>query len=264
MGARGRAWMQGASYAWAMEAPLEPDGLAWTALLARWVEFAQAAKALPAEGEGARWRAAVPQVITLQAVAMALGEMARVPPEERALARDRAELLISGAVGALDRLWRGEPMPEPLLELAAQARAALEASAYPGLMALVCEGPGELVVPEYGWSQPGGTLLAMAPGTVALAGEVVALWSERPAPEIPGCRREPAARLRQLYRTFDDAGRWTGSFERPLEEELAAGMPMLLPFWLQGEAVAHPLHPAPQWLAMQRAAGISASGPAAR
>ncbi len=232
--------------------------MAWSALLARWVEYAQAAKALPQVGDGARWREAVPQVITLQSVTMALGDIARVHPEERALARDRAELLIAQACQELDRAWRGEPMPEELLALAQQARRALTAAAYPGLTEFVYQGAGEMVMPAIDIAAEGGTLLAMAPGTIALPGEVVALVAERAMPVIPWCRSGAAQELRQLYRAFDERGRWNGSFERAMEEELPAGMPMLLPFWLRGERIARVLHAPQEWLAMQRAAGIGA------
>ena len=39
---------------------LRPSDLTWTALLARWIEFAKASVALPDDAEGDRWRSSVP------------------------------------------------------------------------------------------------------------------------------------------------------------------------------------------------------------
>lgn len=240
---------------------LDADSLAWVALLAHWMEVARAARAPVAGEEGARWRAAVTHMIVLQALTFALRDIARVREADRAVARDRAAVQIREAAAALDALWRGEPMPEDLLELIEQAERAWRASAYPGLLELVWPGPGELVMPELvgegGADRPGGTLLALAPGTVVLPGEPVALVAERPMPEIPGTEVRPATELSQLYRTFDEEGRWTGSFRHPVDDDLPAGMPMLLPLWVQGESLARPMHSASEWLRMQRAAGIT-------
>jgi len=196
-----------------------------------------------------------------QALTFALRDIARVREADRAVARDRAAVQIREAAAALDALWRGEPMPEDLLERIEQAERAWRASAYPGLLELVWPGPGELVMPELvgegGADRPGGTLLALAPGTVVLPGEPVALVAERPMPEIPGTEARLATELSQLYRTFDEEGRWTGSFRHPVDDELPAGMPMLLPLWVQGEPLARPMHSASEWLRMQRAAGIT-------
>ncbi len=79
-----------------MSAPdAQADGdLTWPALLAQWTRFAQASVALPRTPTGDRWRAAVPAIIALQSLTHALGELHRLPPGERALALDRAEVLI--------------------------------------------------------------------------------------------------------------------------------------------------------------------------
>lgn len=248
------------------ERTLDADSLAWTALVAHWTGVAQAACVLPRDAEGDRWRAAVPHVIELQALAFALHDVQRVAAEERAFARDRAAVRIRAAAGALDALWRGEPMPDALLALMADAQRALRAAAHPGLVELVWRGPGAFVVPAAdesgGPETPGGTLLMMAPGTIALPGDPVAIVAERPLPRFAGVERiDPCEvpEMRQLYRTFDATGRWSGSFRQALDDELPAGMPMLVPLWVQGERVGHFTLNAAEWTALQRAAGIGSA-----
>ena len=72
----------------------DPRKLTWAALLARWVNFARSAVALPDDAQGRAWKSAVPDIIALQAVTMALGELDQLPTEERALGLDRAQVLI--------------------------------------------------------------------------------------------------------------------------------------------------------------------------
>lgn len=86
--------------------------LDWAALLARWMEFARASVALPDDAQGRRWRASISSIITLQAVTLALGELERLENEERAVAIDRASLLIERESQALDAAWDGTPSDE--------------------------------------------------------------------------------------------------------------------------------------------------------
>ena len=116
--------------------PLHPERLTWAVMLGRWVEFAKAAVALPGdemggvEGgkEGGRWRAAVPDVVGLQAVWFALGQMDELTEDERALGLDRAGVLIERHAGALRARWGGGKLPEALAELIDEAEAALAAA----------------------------------------------------------------------------------------------------------------------------------------
>ncbi|MBL9141069.1 MAG: hypothetical protein JNK53_04320 [Phycisphaerae bacterium] len=239
---------------------IDSDALAWTALLSHWTEYARAAMALPKDASGQRWRAAVPHVITLQALGYALDELARVPAEDRSLARDRAALAIRAAAQSLCELWGGEPLPDSLLTLVETTERSWRSSGLLALTELFWPGPEDLVMPSLpepgGVDTPGGTLLAMAPGTVVLAGEPVAIFADRPAPQVDGAVRRPVAELTQLFRTFDAAGRWTGTVRVPVDAEAPHGVPLLVPIWVRGERM-HFEHPAPEaWTATQRAAGI--------
>lgn len=99
--------------------------LTWAALLGAWSEFARSALALPAEGEGGRWRSAVASVVALQAVTHALGELHRVAPADRSVAIDRAEVLVRSHASALRSIWAGLPLPGEAGELVEDASAAI-------------------------------------------------------------------------------------------------------------------------------------------
>jgi len=105
--------------------PLHPETLAWTALLAHWMDFAKAAVALPKDGHGPRWNASVPAIITLQAVTFALAEVGGLPSDERALACDRAEMLINTAANQLECAWNGMAKPASIDEIITDSRLAL-------------------------------------------------------------------------------------------------------------------------------------------
>jgi len=103
---------------------LRPEILTWTGLLGQWVRFAQASLALPPDAQGSRWRTSVPAVINLQAVTFALADLEKLAADERALALDKARLLIDGAVSRLERAWNGEIMPALLSEIRGDAQRA--------------------------------------------------------------------------------------------------------------------------------------------
>ncbi len=102
-----------------------PAALDWAALLARWMDFARAAVALPSDAQGDRWRASISPIITLQAVTLALGEVPTLPRDEQAVAIDRATLLIERETEALAKVWEGDLPSEVglLLRDAAEALA---------------------------------------------------------------------------------------------------------------------------------------------
>ena len=102
---------------------LDVEGLTWSVLLARWVEFAQAAVAWPDQGEDAAWKRAVPDIIQLQALWFALGQADRLGPAEQALARDRSAVSLEQHVSRLISLWGKEAdLPEGIAELVADVR----------------------------------------------------------------------------------------------------------------------------------------------
>lgn len=111
--------------------PLYPEHLTWAALLAHWVEFARSAVALPDDTQGRAWRAVVPEVIQLQAVYFALGELGGLPDDQRRLGLDRAEVLIDRSAAALSAAWEDRP-PESVDELVRDARRRLAEAAESG------------------------------------------------------------------------------------------------------------------------------------
>jgi len=106
----------------------DPHKLTWAALLGRWIDFARSAVALPDDAEGRAWKAAVPDIIGLQAVTMALGEADELDADERALGLDRARVLIDRHVTNLTHLF-GEALHPKLEEMIDDARAALRRGA---------------------------------------------------------------------------------------------------------------------------------------
>jgi hypothetical protein len=110
---------------------LDAQKLTWAALLGRWVEFAQSAVALPDDAQGRRWKRAVPAIIGLQAVAMALQEAPELPADERALGIDRARLLIERHTRELHEIFEptgDQPLHPMLVELITDAWSAVRAA----------------------------------------------------------------------------------------------------------------------------------------
>jgi len=239
---------------------MEPDaaGDAWMVLLAQASQLAAAAQAWPIDELGDRLRASVPDLVQLHAVRIAMEQLDRIPADRRAYARDHAEWLVKAAAERLGDRWRGEPMPEAMLDAMTAARASIARSLYAGLKALRWSGPGPLVVPR--WFDEldcmVGTLAVMEAGTIALEGAVVAWWTEHPPLHCPGCRQEPLSEPVQVYRRFDASGHYLDSVTVPLHEELPAGMPMLVPLCVAGQTVGSLQRDPATWLALQRAAGV--------
>jgi hypothetical protein len=108
-----------------MSTDFDARKLTWAALLGRWVEFARSALALPDDATGRALRSAVPDIIGLQAVTMALGEADELEPDERALGLDRARVLIERHTRNLGALFEGDSLPVRLAELIDDANAAV-------------------------------------------------------------------------------------------------------------------------------------------
>lgn len=238
--------------------PVESDTDAWTALLAQATQLAAASRAWPRDAEGDRLRASVTPLVQLQAVRIAMSQVQRLPPASRAYARDQADVLVRRSCEALRQAWHGEPMPPWMLDVMADARESIAASLYAGLRGLRWVGTQPLVVPA--WLQDvttaRGTLAVMEPGTIALPGECVAWWTEREDLSCAGCAVQALPAPVQVYRRFDEHGRYVGSAEVPLHDPLPAGMPMLVPLFVAGEPVGTLQRDAQAWQAMQVSAGL--------
>lgn len=228
------------------------DPLTWAALLARWTEFAAAARAWPRDGDGERWSRSVPEIIRLQAVTRALHELGSLADTEHALARDRAAVTVTQAASALDALWRGEAMPESVLDALDDAQRALERAAWAGMRMAWWRGPGVLDMPELALQEVGmpRTVALMAPGTPVMPGCPVAWWVGGEVPEVPGCAVREAAEPVQVYRQFGEDGIATEDLIAPLDA-LPPGMPLLVPLREEGQPLGHFLQPREAWRAMQ-------------
>lgn len=234
------------------------QNMTWATLLAHWASLARASMALPAGADGDRWRAAVPAIIDLQAVTCALDDLDRLAePDERALALDKADMLIQRDAEALKELWNGEELHAELQSLIVDACAAHAAAEEGGIEwvvtteRLVAQHPAELVE----------VLMAMG-----FAGDLYV-----PAPGMPIFRTCPAAFARDLngaspnremckairaflggsgavskpkrmpylcmaYRQFDfSKGGAVRDVVEPLGDEPAPGQALLIPAILEGE-----------------------------
>lgn len=230
---------------------MPPDPLiTWSALLARWTEFAQSALALPKTGPAARWREAVPHIISLQAVTQALAELATIDHPEIPLALDRSELTIRHAAAGIDGLWQAEPLPPELADLIADARLALAMGRTLGFAwvvaadVLVADHPGELsmalaeteMVRDLLVPSPGVPLFATSPAAHlipsdwnARADELIALVSDFLGPRRDS-RFSGLDVRHQVYRQFDFAkGGPVRDLVLPTEAGLPAGQPLLVP-----------------------------------
>lgn len=226
--------------------PLDAGVMTWAALLARWTDLVHAGEGWhrlhPGDVEAVRWRSSIPEIISLQSITFALGELGRIPVEDRSLARDRADLGVGRAAGRLDEIWRGIEMPEGLLEIAEDARRAVDGAVYAGLRWLLWSGPGRLRMPPIDLDADAesgrGTLALAQPGTLVLPGSPVGWFTERSAPTAlePLGVVEVAGPPVQVYRTLDDRGRIDHDLVAPLSD-LPAGLPLLVPIALDGTRI---------------------------
>lgn len=234
-------------------------------LLAQWIDFAKAAVVLPPDAEGDRWRAAVPSIIELHASALALDRIVTLPRGERSVARDRASILISGAAVRLSNLWRGEALPDGLIQLREDAVMALQRAQWAGAVEARWRGPDVLVMPELAETSAvleggdqAGTFVVAPPGTLLMPGEPIAWWIDREAPALPAalgrCALVDVAVPHQVYRRIDDAGRAVEDVVVPMTEELQAGLPLLVALLERGVAVGRFPTDRATWEAIQRRA----------
>jgi hypothetical protein len=236
----------------------------WTTLLAHFTGIAQRAVALPKTPEGDRFRAAVPHLIALQAVALALDHVESLPGDEYFVGLDRAEVIMRDHGGALRAIYQDQ-MPEAIAATLTEARRALTAARAVGLGwvvtadALIVEHPAQLIAALLGGGftgdlllpTPGVTLFKAAPcafvrtldatpledATLALIGLYLG-QKERLA------RGPVRTRARQVYRQFDFAkGGPVRDRVAPLDSPDTPGQPLLLWAIKDGQAQAVPLPP---------------------
>lgn len=270
-----------------MESPVEPlavDDLTWAALLGRWLDFARASVALPGDAEGRRWNASVAPIITLQAVAFALGQLNGLPEDERALGLDRAEILLRQESGRLNATWRGEPMPALLIELMQDASHALRSATLGCCIELLVVDSRESLrqTPDYLSALRSidptlfdGSIHLVWPGTLAVEGELIGFlvgpsprdwWREqvnaaeaveRALPELiellSPVRVRYAMSPRQVYRIVDEQGRIGEDVAAPLTDDPLPGQPLLHCVWDAGAALP-PTIEIDRWVRQQRAA----------
>ena len=241
----------------------------WSTLLAGWIRFAQSAVALPKDEQGQRWRDSVAPTISLHANAMALGEIDKVNFEERPLAMDKSELSIKSSVAQLNEIWRGEPMPESIIELIEDAKNAWEVALYEGVAWIVDSErfisfhPAELADALLNVGFIGEVLLA-SPGIEIFKGAPVAIARNnsggQPEDDVIGLIQsflsacdgqvEHPQIIRpicQVYRQFDFLkGGASQDIVVPVNADLQAGQPLLIPIVSGGEMCAVPLPPKAQ------------------
>ncbi len=244
--------------------PPTDRALTWAGLLARWMDFARSAVGLPKTPEGDRWREDTPSIITLSAVTHALRELDELDEGERPLALDRAEILCKDTSAKLHELWKGEALPEPLMEIIEDSRVAFEMAVNAGVEwlvaseSLVCAHPGALAS-ELASSGFAGDLFVPAPGVTLCRGAVAAFCRERAggAPAADAVKLieafltrragkvTPPTRIptpRQVYRQMDFAtGKITRDLVVPMNEDLPAGQPLLVLAMEGGVPCAVPL-----------------------
>lgn len=231
------------------DAMADSTPITWSTLLAKWTDFARSAVALPPTGEPGRWRASVADIIALQAVTFALGELDEVrDASERALALDRAEIALRAHAASLHDLWRGEPLPQSLAELVDDCRAVLHAARNCGVEwivvgeELIARHPAELVTQLLSGGFAG-DLVVPAPGIPLFCG-CPAAFLRGPAGNPPadkqieavdaflGEEAEPTEHLAQFsmpYRQFDFAkGGPVRDLVVPFDSALPGGQPLLV------------------------------------
>ncbi|MGV6813450.1 MAG: hypothetical protein ACWA5W_00410 [Phycisphaerales bacterium] len=242
------------------------ESISWSTLLAGWIQFAQSAVALPDDEQGKRWKDSVAATIGLHALTMALGEIDRVDPDERPLAMDTSEIGIKTHIAELNQIWRSEPMPESIIELIEDAKAAWEIALHEGVVWLVESKkfvsfhPAELAgaLLDVGYI---GEVMISTPGTELFAGAPIAIARKNSGgqPEDDVLRMiqdfldacdgvvTPPQIIRpvcQVYRQFDFLNPGAAKdLVAPVTGELQAGQPLLLPVVRGGEICPVPLPP---------------------
>jgi len=242
------------------------EPVSWSTLLAGWISFAQSAVALPNDEQGQRWRDSVAPTIGLHALAMALSEIDKVDPEERPLAMDKSEIAIKAHLSELNAIWRGESMPESIIELIEDAKDAWEIALNEGVAWIVSSErfvafhPAQLASDLLDAGFVGEVLIA-TPGVEMFTGAPVAItrnaFGGQPEDDVlnliqaflSACDGEVEhpqiiRPICQVYRQFDFLkGGAIRDVVAPVIGQLQAGQPLLIPVVSGGEMGAVPLPP---------------------
>jgi hypothetical protein len=218
-------------------AALNPELLAWTALLGRFIDLVKAGKGMPTTGAGPKWAASIEPIILMQATAFALDDLASLPEADRPLARDRAEVQLTTALEQAEAIWTAPLVPGAIREIEAAANEALESAIYAGLRWQRWNGPGFFEVPEVELPPAHGTCALMQPGTLVLPGEPVA-WFTECEPPLENARLETIEGPPVQVQRFIEEGRIAYDQMTTLDAPIR-GVPLLVPIALEGRAIGH-------------------------
>lgn len=224
-----------------MTAPLHPESLTWAALLGRWLDMAAASVAIGDDQDGPQWRRSISSFVTLQAIVFALEEFESLADDERPVALDRAEVLVSDARGQLEETWPAG-IPDSLVEALEDAEGAIGMLESRMVWTLRHVGSEPLYMPVLEDTPcrhfEGGTLAMVPPGTIVMPGAPVAWWTCRREPElveaIPEHRIELLARPVQVWRMMDASGRFVSDRVTDLDCMLEQAVPLLVPRLVDG------------------------------
>ncbi|MFG0258127.1 MAG: hypothetical protein ACF8GE_09520 [Phycisphaerales bacterium JB043] len=219
------------------------DAIAWSALLARWIDWARSSVALPDDAEGSGWKSSLPHLIALQAITHALDELPSVIPADRPLALERAQVSIRSHAGDVHACWAGHPLPSSILTIVDEAHHALARAHTLGRV---------FHVGHSGWIAPDPTYWATALVERGFAGDACAVMAGTllapgaPAswcadtsveiPDIPGCALAGLLVRPQIYRQQTDDGE-VRDICGVFASELLPGLPLMVPVVERGAPI---------------------------
>ncbi|MFN9974670.1 MAG: hypothetical protein ACK58T_32740 [Phycisphaerae bacterium] len=227
----------------------------WSALLAGWTDFARSAAALPKSGDAGLLRRSVPAIIGLQALTHAMREIDTLPSAEYAPGVDRASIGVRTLVQELHAIWRGEPMPDALAEIIADARDHLDIASSSGVEFVPVDDPYQVpaidpsLIERWIRDYTIDGELWLAPASLVLRASLPVCFLKEPsgrppaaallgaiADALPGCLWRRVPRMRQVYQTLDASGAVKSFVVKPMNE-LPVGRPLLRQVVARGSAI---------------------------
>jgi hypothetical protein len=243
------------------------DAIAWSTLLAKWIQWAKASVALPDDAAGTAWKASLPHLISLQAITHAMNELADVVLSDRAFALERAEYSVKEHTTGLHSCWASEPLPESVATVIDTAQVTLARAQTLGQVFHV-EHSGWIAPDPTYWAIAlvdagfGGDACALVPGTLIADGAPVA-WcgdTDVDVPAIPDCGPPVLEPRPQMYRSQRDDGNWLDESVAFVDAVLA-GRPLIIPVIEQGRIVfTFDAAQTQEWIE-QQAAALPAGAP---